>query len=221
MEKIILKAFTFLCNQGFDWSICGGTAIDLFIGRQTRIHKDLDVAVFWEDRNSIIELMLSSGWRVLQACGGGVVQELKGMQKESFEKRNLFCFNAHEERVRLELIEEERYRFGLEKTEQRDFTYVEFLFNDRHNGELYLPGNSNIKRELNKAILSASDEVPYLAPELVLFYKSSYLNGSDAADHHQDFAVTLPHLNVEQKGWLREALEKQYSKDHAWLKRLN
>ncbi|WP_411268198.1 nucleotidyltransferase domain-containing protein [Paenibacillus sp. PL91] len=33
-------AFTFLNNRGFDWSICGGVAIDIFLGKQNRIHKD-------------------------------------------------------------------------------------------------------------------------------------------------------------------------------------
>jgi predicted nucleotidyltransferase len=75
MEQIISQASSFLNNRGFDWSICGGAAIDIFLGRQTRTHKDLDIAVFWEDRNVIIELMLRSDWRVFQACGGGVVQE--------------------------------------------------------------------------------------------------------------------------------------------------
>ncbi|WP_240421957.1 nucleotidyltransferase domain-containing protein [Paenibacillus periandrae] len=221
MEKIIKQACTLLNDRGFDWSICGGTAIDLFLGRQTRTHKDLDVAVFWEDRNSIIELMLSSGWRVLQACGGGVVQELNRKQDEPFEKRNLFCFTANEDRVELEPIGRERYRFGFEKLEQNDFTYVEFLFNERGNGQFHLPGETNIKRELNKAILSSSDKLSYLAPELVLFYKSSYLEGTDAADHNQDFDVSLPYFNPEQKQWLREALEKEYPNGHVWLQRLN
>ncbi|MCR8646023.1 hypothetical protein NV379_25715 [Paenibacillus sp. N1-5-1-14] len=35
------QACTFLNDQGSDWSICCGAAIDLFLGRQTRIHKNL------------------------------------------------------------------------------------------------------------------------------------------------------------------------------------
>jgi hypothetical protein len=223
VEKLISQACTFLKDRGFDWSICGGGAIDLFLGRQTRIHKDLDIAVYWEDRSSIIEMMLSLDWRVFQACGGGVVQELNRKQDVPFEKRNLFCFSANEDRVKLELIghERERYRFGLEKLEQKDFTYVEFLFNERDKEQIYLPGKTDIKRELNKAIFSSSDEVPYLAPEIVLFYKSSYLEGTDAADHNQDFDVSLPCFNAEQKQWLRGALEREYPDGHAWLQRLN
>ncbi|MFC0395690.1 nucleotidyltransferase domain-containing protein [Paenibacillus mendelii] len=36
----VSRAFTFLNNRGFDWSICGGVAIDIFLGKQNRIHKD-------------------------------------------------------------------------------------------------------------------------------------------------------------------------------------
>ncbi|PJN54980.1 hypothetical protein PAEVO_17010 [Paenibacillus sp. GM2FR] len=191
MKKLISQAYTLLNEHGFDWSICGGAAIDLYLGRQTRIHKDLDIAVFWEDRNLIIDLMLSSGWRVLQACGGGVVHELNKKQDEKFEKRNLFCFTVNEHRVKLEAIGQDKYRFGLEKVEQQYFTYVEFLFNERNYGNFFLLGETKIKRELKKSILSSSDGVPYLAPEIVLFYKSSYLDGSDADYHNQDFDSAL------------------------------
>jgi hypothetical protein len=221
MEKIISQAYTFLNERGFDWSICGGTAIDLFLGKKIRVHKDLDVAVFWEDRNLIIDLMLNSGWRVLQACGGGVVKELNKKQGDPFEKRNLFCFTSKEDRVNLEPVEDNKFRFGLEKREQIDFTYVEFLFNERNTGDLYLPGESNIKRELDKAILPSLDGISYLAPEIVLFYKSSYLDGFDTADHNYDFDASLPYMNAEQRQWLKKALEWEYPNGHVWLQRLS
>lgn len=50
VETIISHAREFLSNHGFDWYVCGGGAIDVFLGKQTRKHKDLDIAVFWEDR---------------------------------------------------------------------------------------------------------------------------------------------------------------------------
>ncbi|MEF3354088.1 hypothetical protein PV403_12930 [Paenibacillus sp. GYB006] len=221
MEKIISQACSFLSGHGFDWSICGGTAIDIFLSKQTRIHKDLDVAVFWEDRNAIIELMLGAGWRVFEACGGGVVLELNKIQDTPFEKRNLFCFSANEDRVTLEPIEHTKYRFELAKSEQKEFTYVEFLFNERDETSIHLPGKTKIKRELIKAILSSPDDVPYLAPEIVLYYKSSYLKGVDAADHNHDFDISLPYFTKEQNQWLREALQIRYHNGHPWLERMN
>ncbi|MEK5645779.1 hypothetical protein BK138_35530 [Paenibacillus rhizosphaerae] len=219
MESIISHALLFLANQGFDWYVCGGGAIDAFLGKQTRIHKDLDIAVFWEDRNSVITLMLAEGWRVFEACGGGIIHELFEVQ-QSPEKRNLFCFTLNENRCKLEPIGDDRYRFGFEKKEQKDFTYIEFLFNQRGDEYFYLPGNANLKRKLNKALLK-SNGVPHLAPEVVLFYKSRYLEYSpDTLDHYQDFEVSLPFLDDEQKQWLGQSLKKEYVNGHEWLKRL-
>jgi hypothetical protein len=219
VKSLISHAGAFLANHGFDWYVCGGGAIDVFLDKQTRIHKDLDIAVFWEDRNSIIALMLATGWRVFEACGGGVIHELFD-QQQLFEKRNLFCFTSNENRCRLEPIGDHRYRFGLEKKEQKDFTYVEFLFNQKDDEYFYLPVNANLKRKLNKALLN-SNGIPYLAPEIVLYYKAGYLEYSpDTVDHYQDFDLTLPFLDEEQKQWLRESLEKEYANEHVWLQRL-
>ncbi|WP_274365886.1 nucleotidyltransferase domain-containing protein [Paenibacillus thermotolerans] len=222
MEPLILDARAFLADHGFDWYVCGGGAIDVFLGKQTRIHKDLDIAVFWEDRSSIIDFMLAAGgWRVFEACGGGIIHELYNKQ-QPIEKRNLFCFTSNENRCTLDSIGDDRYRFGLEKKEQKNFTYIEFLFNQRDNEYFYLPpGNANLKRELHKALLTSNAGIPYLAPEIVLFYKSRYLEYSpDISDHYQDFDLTLPSLNEEQKQWLRESLEKEFEKEHLWLQRL-
>lgn len=222
VESIILHARAFLADRGFDWYVCGGGAIDVFLGKQTRIHRDLDIAVFWEDRNSIVDFMLSvGGWRVFEACGGGIIHELLDKQ-QPFEKRNLFCFTSNENRCTLESIGNDRYRFGLETKEQRDFTYIEFLFNQRDNEYFYLPLEiATLKRGLNKALLKSNAEVPYLAPEIVLFYKARYLKYSpDKSDHYQDFDLTLPFLDKEQKQWLKESLEKEFGMEHVWLQRL-
>lgn len=45
-------------ESGADWALCGDSAIDLFAGKQTRLHKDIDVAVFWEDRERLIRYFL-------------------------------------------------------------------------------------------------------------------------------------------------------------------
>jgi hypothetical protein len=117
VESFLIRAYTFLTGEGFDWYVCGGWAIDVFLGKQTRIHKDLDIAVFWEDRNSIV-----------------------------------------------------------------DFT---------------------------------------CPPEMVLFYKSRYLEFSpDKSEHDQDFEHVLPFLDEEQKQWLKEFLEKEFGQEHVWLRRL-
>lgn len=111
---IISKAKNLLDRSNFDWAICGGAAIDLYVGKITRTHIDLDVAVFWEDRGLIIDLMLNSGWRVFEACGNGIIHEIKNTNEQSIERRNLFCFTKSETRCQLQAEGNDYYRFKLE-----------------------------------------------------------------------------------------------------------
>ena len=34
------------------WSLCGGWAVDAWLGRQTRDHADIDIAVFRDDQHA-------------------------------------------------------------------------------------------------------------------------------------------------------------------------
>ncbi len=35
------------------WSICGGWAVDAWLGRQTRDHADVDIAVYQDDHHAL------------------------------------------------------------------------------------------------------------------------------------------------------------------------
>jgi hypothetical protein len=39
------------------WWIAGGWAVDLFLGEQTRVHDDVDVAVLRRDEHELVELV--------------------------------------------------------------------------------------------------------------------------------------------------------------------
>ncbi|MGZ9583700.1 nucleotidyltransferase domain-containing protein [Paenibacillus marinisediminis] len=217
MHHIISQARAFLEHASFDWAICGGGAIDLYIGQDTRSHKDIDIAVYWEDRGTIITYMLSAGWRVFEACGGGIIQEL--FTNDSRENRNLFCFTISETRCHLEPIGGHNYRFTFANEEQHDFNYVEFLFNRRDHDDFYYSRNENVKRSLEKATVVRHGH-RLLSPEMVLLNKSTYLDGPDSEDHHHDFNMVLSYLNDEQKLWFKQALEVVHTGDHPWLQKL-
>lgn len=205
----------------FTWAICGGEALDLFLGKHTREHKDVDLAVFWEDRVQVINFMLNLGWRVIEFCGNGVVHELFDAAQPSLQ-RNLFCFSSDNTNCHLVSIDRaNNYRFTFVPTTQNDFNYVEFLFNQRDRNSFVYHWNNSITRTLDKAILEV-DGVPILGPELVLLYKSTYEDATDdESDHSRDFQVTLPFLNTEQRNWLKTALEIELSKNHPWVLQLS
>ena len=64
----VREAATFLAGLPAPWWIAGGWAIDLFVGRQTRAHGDLDVEVLRRDQ--LVVQRLLTGWD-LRAAGGG------------------------------------------------------------------------------------------------------------------------------------------------------
>lgn len=65
------------------------------------------------------------------------------------------------------------------------------------------------------AVLKTAD-VCYLAPELVLLYKST---AAGKAEYQMDFDSAYPHMNEEQTGWLMNALRTMNPDGHKWLEK--
>jgi hypothetical protein len=52
------------------WYICGGWALDLYLNRVTREHKDIDIAVARSDQWVVREYLRRRGWRLEKVSGG-------------------------------------------------------------------------------------------------------------------------------------------------------
>ena len=201
----------FLAESTFPWAVCGGFALDLFLGRSIRTHGDIDLCVFEKDRASIKEYILDKGWCVYEFRGQGKVRPLDS-GAVSDTGRNLMCVKDGCDLVKFYPCEEEGllyHRFF--HTGLKEFHYLEFLFNSEHDGWLVLDQRNGLRRELSKAFL-LRDGIPFLAPEIVLLYKAS---DSDNPDYRLDFAETFPCLNGEQKAWLFRGLNRLYPQGHA------
>ncbi len=64
--------------------------------------------------------------------------------------------------------------------------------------------------------LPGPDGVPYLTPEIQLFYSAKKPGPQDDAE----FAAVLPHLTEDQRWWLDDALAESYGHRHPWRNRL-
>ena len=89
------------------------------------------------------------------------------------------------------------------------------LLNETDRTSFLFRRDRSITLPLDRAILTRNG-LPFLAPEIVLVYKSKDA-GSEA--NAKDFASVLPHLDTTQRSWLKQALQKATSK-HPWLHRL-
>lgn len=158
------------------WFIAGGWAIDLFLGKITRPHDDIEIAVFRQDQLEIQKYL--SDWTLKKAENGKL---LNWNQSESLELpvHAIHCFN-----------------------EQTEPSFLEILLNERDENEWLYRRNKQITKPLPELFLTSQSGIKFLCPEVVLLYKSKNPRAKD----EQDFENALKYLNYESKEWLKDAL---------------
>ena len=169
-----------------EWYVCGGWALDLFLGRVTRGHKDVDVAVARRDQSEAQGYLRRRGWELEKAADGSLSPWAVG-EELGLPLHAVWCRNEGHDPAFFELllneIDEELFRF------RRDLTVA-----------------------LPRARMSFASPagLPALAPEIVLLYKSS-----NAGEYGGDFHNAAPALSVEARAWLKGALDR-VSPGHPW-----
>ena len=77
---------------------------------------------------------------------------------------------------------------------------------------VYHRGRGTLRRPLDEITLTTADGIPYLAPELVLLFKSR----SDRPKDTDDFNDVAANLDPTRRAWLHDRIAPRYP-DHAWL----
>jgi hypothetical protein len=212
MDKLLNMANDLLKNGCFAHAFCGGYALDLFLGTSIRKHGDIDICAFLEDRNNIIDYMIKIGWKIYEFCGNGIIHLLEN-RCNSIHKSNLMCTYKNCELLQLTKMENDDYFYHkFMDVGITELNYIEFLFNDRFNDKIIFDKRWNIERNINEAIMESSG-IKYLAPEIVLYFKSYSLEDKNQLDYDK----TINLLNKTQKEWLKESLQKKYKNEHLWL----
>jgi GrpB-like predicted nucleotidyltransferase (UPF0157 family) len=180
--------------EGFDppWYISSGWAIDLFLGQVTRVHHDVDVVVARDDQLALREQLTQRGW--------DFVTPLKG---------KLEPWPAH---MRLELP---RHQFHA----HRQGAFIDFLLTDITQGIWHYRRNPVVIRRIEQAGLRTSRGIPYLAPELVLLFKSKNTGNRERSQDQVDYEKVYPYLQPEARAWLLWALTAT-DPTHPWIEQL-
>lgn len=220
---MITRLFSYLSGARIDWAVCGGHAIDLFVGRKTRDHKDIDVAVFWDQRDRLLEYLLQDDWRLFEP-ENGLLREVTNFENDFWRNDNLWCISSRSTAYQIEKEQGNFYRISSLRKQQDTLDFIEFLFNKRNGNSFIYKRDSGITHD--GAILRDGKGILYLAPELVLLYKSVFIRyiGSNlpsdmetVSNYRHDFEVVLPLLNPRQKHWLESAMQTAYPQGHEWL----
>jgi len=211
MDALIEQTAAFLRQADFPWAVCGGWALDLFLGRNVRLHSDIDISVFEADREKIAGFMLRQGWQVYQFLGQGKLRRIVE-PAQSEPRRNLMCLQEGCRLVKFYPCEEknvflhEFFHTGIERLD-----YLEFLFGQTDGADYIF--RQDIRLPVERAILQR-EGCAFLAPELALLYKA---DNADRPEYRQDYEARLPAMDARQREWLRKGLEKMYPQGHAWL----
>jgi Aminoglycoside-2''-adenylyltransferase len=172
------------------WWVAGGWALDLFLGRETRTHEDLDVAVLRRDQLALHRHL--HGWDLRYATPEHTLEPWDA---------SYLALPVH----------------GIWARRSARATApwtCEFLLNEERDGYWVYRHNETVKRPIDE-IGAMRDGVPFLRPEIVLLYKST----DDSPKNAADFDVVLPNLEADARRWLAEALAVCDS-HHGWLARL-
>ena len=70
--------------NGIDYWLFGGWAVDFYAGEETRPHSDVDLAIWRDDLERIVELLEQDGWRHApdEDEDGGTAYERDGVRLE-------------------------------------------------------------------------------------------------------------------------------------------
>jgi len=175
----------------FRWWIAGGYAIDRALGRNLRAHGDLDVLVLRRDQMAVRDFL--ADWDCHVADPPGTLRGWPPGESLRHGVHDVWVRQNPQSKWRLQVMLDEAD--GDRWRSRRD---------------------ARITRPIVE--LGAADEtgIPYLAPEIQLYYKAA----KPAPKDQQDFEAVLPVLSPAQKVWLSRAIVTSLGRHHRWLQAL-
>ena len=172
------------------WYVCGGWALDLFLNRVTRKHKDVDIAIARNDQLVVGDYLRKRGWQLAKAIDGELSPWAEG-ERLDLPIHTVWC-----------------------KNDKYDPDFIELLLNEIDDKQFRFRRDQSITLARERMSFISSDGLPVLAPEIVLLYKSNCPEEYDA-----DFQNTVGSLALESRLWLQAALNKLFPQ-HPWVDKL-
>ena len=154
------------------WAIAGGWAIDLFLGKVTREHADVEVAVLRYEQAKLQSFF--TGWDTKK-----VLPSTKSLERwESGEVLSLPVHELHARNTK-----------GVE---------IELLLNETNNDGFWVFRRNNaVKQHFLHLRQENATGIPFLTPEIVLLYKAT--NPTISPNDTADFLNAKDRLQAYQK----------------------
>lgn len=175
------------------WHIGGGWALDLLLGQVSRVHHDVDVQVARADQLVLQDYLTARGWKLLTPFDG---------QLEPWPRH-----------MRLELPRHQVHA-------HRQGRFIDFLLAELDGGVWRYRRDPSIIQDVSRIGLRSEGGIPFLAPELVLLFKSKNTTGKERSKDQADFDQICSTLAPERQAWLRWTL-LALNPSHPWIERLS
>jgi hypothetical protein len=158
------------------WAVAAGWALDLFLGRVTREHEDLEIVVLNDDVPSVLEAFREPDWQWRVPMPGW----LHPLRSSAYDETHQTWLWSHAANA-----------------------FVLDMFRDEHEGGTWIcRRDRNLSMPWTQASHAVAGQVPFLVPEIVLLFKAKHARAKDL----QDLTQTLPALETTQRDWLRDAI---------------
>jgi hypothetical protein len=158
------------------WYVVGGFAIDLFLGRETRPHGDLEIAL---PRGELAIVRERLAGFALHTVRKGEVRALRPDEDPPAESHQNWVLDPHANAWRMDVM--------LEPGDADTWVF-------RRDETIRAPRGAMIGR--------SRGGIPFLLPQAVLLFKAKDTREKDRAD----FAEVLPSLDAGARAWLRAML---------------
>ena len=196
------------------WFVSGGWALDIHLNQKTRERCDLDISVPFAERLRCIEFFLEKGWRIEGKLDDGF-KPVHRVVDYMDDIHYFWSFPIEADFVSEYVDQNGNRRIAYNRDTQHVLDYIEVFFDIFKSDCFVYRRDPRIKRKKNKAVLERCG-LRYLAPELVLLFKSNSLTEKNI----RDYDAVIGSLDLEALTWLIEALSRVYGGDHIWLNEL-
>jgi hypothetical protein len=172
------------------WWLAGGYALELFAGRTWRSHDDIDVLVLRRHQRAIHRWL--RGWQLYAADPPGYLRPWRPGEWLPPQVHDVWCRETGDSPWR-----------------------IQFMLDEAEDDQWVSRRSSRVTRPVESLGLTSADGIPYLAPEIQLFYKAKSARPKDELD----FDTVAPLLDAAQRDWLKDALNATH-RGHPWTSRL-
>lgn len=194
------------------WFLCGGWAVDAWIGAQRRGHQDIDIAVFADSQRPLFEHL--AGWHLIAHHPDDA-----GDVTAAWDGRHLrLPAHIHARppgEANLEALLD--WVPGPRKRDP-DGLDVEFILDESRDGEWLL--DERLSLPLERAVRPSPPGLPAAAPAVLAYFKATAYWGRPGYPRPHDlddFRALFPLLSGEDVQWLKTALGAFV---HPWLAEL-